>query len=226
MINYYIVGGYLRDEMLGVRSKDLDFAVEAPSYEAMREDILAKDMIIYQERPEYLAIRGRHPKFGGVDFTLCRKDGLYKDYRHPNTVEIGTIYDDLARRDFTVNAMARDESGLLIDPYGGVDDLHRNILRCVGSADARFGEDALRLLRAVRFHLVRGFALDPQIALSLMDTTILNGLKKIPVERAYEELKTCFEHDSYKTMQFLRSHWKLEQVIFKDLGLELSPRIP
>lgn len=224
-VKYYFVGGYVRDSFLGVKSKDVDFAVEANSYEEMRDDILEKGMIIFQERPEYLTIRGRHPLYGGVDFTLCRKEGFYSDSRHPDDVEIGTIYDDLARRDFTVNAIAKTEDGEYIDPHHGRHDLETRTLHTVGRAYDRFLEDSLRLVRAIRFHIVRNFALGDEVSLALRDPLLINGLKKIPLERIYEELRKCFDYDTYKTLLFFHSHTLLEWTIFYDMGLNLSPRI-
>lgn len=225
MIKYYTVGGAVRDELLGIKSKDIDFAVEAESYEAMREDILGNGMTIFQERPEYLAIRARHPIHGGVDFTLCRKDGFYSDSRHPDTVQIGTIYDDLARRDFTVNAIAKTETGHLIDPHGGQKDLTNMVLRAVGTPLDRFTEDPLRLLRAVRFHIVRGFELDEEIKDILFGYAIVNKLHTVRKERIYEELIRCFEHDSWGTLKFFQEFWMVEQVIFRDIGIRVSPRL-
>lgn len=228
-IKYYKVGGAVRDEILGVRSKDIDFAVEADSYEEMRDDLLSKGSIIWQERPEFFAIRAKHPDFGPVDFTLCRKEGFYSDNRHPDSVEIGTIYDDLARRDFTVNAIALDftetSSTTLIDPHGGVIDISKNLLRCVGSPEERFTEDPLRILRAVRFHIVRGFDLDFDLEVSLSSFPLIDGLKKIPLERIYEELNKCFAHDTWNTLMFLDKHEYLKDVIFLEMGLKLAPRI-
>ena len=111
-MHIYQVGGSLRDECLGRPCKDFDFSVEAPSYEAMREHLVQDGYTIFLEKPEYLTIRARFPKGHPqervcADFVLCRKDGFYSDGRRPDTVEPGTIYDDLARRDFTMNAMAR-----------------------------------------------------------------------------------------------------------------------
>src|SRR4051812_40257540 len=185
--NYYMVGGYVRDEILGVKSKDIDFAVEASSYEEMRDDILDKGLIIFQERPQYFSIRASHPIHGGVDFTLCRKDGFYSDSRRPDSVETGSIYDDLARRDFTVNAIAMREDGTYIDPHNGIQDINSMLLRCVGNTDDRFSEDPLRLLRAVRFHIVRGFTLDDEIDYVLYHSNYIDILKKVTLERVYEE---------------------------------------
>ncbi len=226
MVTYYTVGGCIRDGLLGVKSKDIDFAIEAESYEAMRDDLISKGTIIWQERPEFFSIRGKHPEWGNADFTLCRKEGFYSDNRHPDSVEVGTIYDDLARRDFTVNAIARTEEGYFIDPHNGIGDLDNMLLRCVGNTEQRFYEDPLRILRAIRFHIVRGFTLSRDIRIAFLDDELLQKIKTVSLERIYEELKKCFDHDSWGTIQFLSTYSQLERAIFRDMGLALTPRIP
>lgn len=232
MVKYYKVGGCVRDEFLGVKSKDIDYAVEANSYEEMKVDLLLKGTIIWQERPEFFAIRGKHPEFGNVDFTLCRKEGFYSDGRHPDSVEIGTIYDDLARRDFTVNAMAvlvsddPHQKNELIDPHGGLGDLNDNILRCVGDPYDRFSEDSVRILRAMRFHIVRGFKVDHLIeSIGFSNLTVINGLRNTSVERIYDEVKKCYEYNTWETILFLRQYEFLEYTIFSTMGLGLTPRL-
>jgi tRNA nucleotidyltransferase (CCA-adding enzyme) len=226
MVTYYKVGGCVRDALLGINSKDIDYAVEAESYEAMKEDLLSKGTVIFQERPEFFAIRGRHPEWGPVDFTLCRKEGFYSDNRHPDSVEIGTIYDDLSRRDFTVNAIALPETGTFIDPFHGVDDLMENILRPVGEAEDRFREDPLRMLRAVRFSIVRGFWLSENIT-SIFENRwdIVKTLETVSIERVYEELKQCFEKSTVDTLRFFRDYPLLKRTVFYDIGLGLTPVI-
>src|SRR5688572_2507881 len=116
-VKVFEVGGAVRDKLLGLRPKDIDFAVEAPSFKAMHEFVSSTCSTIFLIKPEFLTIRAHHATMGAVDFVLCRKDGAYSDGRRPDTVEPGTIFDDLARRDFTINAMAFDEEGNLIDPH-------------------------------------------------------------------------------------------------------------
>src|SRR5689334_19330699 len=99
-VKLYKVGGYVRDQVLGLKSKDIDYAVEAESYDAMKNHLIEKGAKIYLEQPQYFTIRGKLND-EDADFVLCRKEGKYSDGRRPDTVEIGTIYDDLARRDFT-----------------------------------------------------------------------------------------------------------------------------
>lgn len=225
-MKYYLVGGYVRDELLGIKSKDIDFAVEAYSYEEMKEDILVKGYKIFQERPQYFSIRGWHPDYGGVDFTLCRKDGFYSDSRRPDTVEIGTIYDDLARRDFTINAIAKTEDGGYIDPYYGRVDLENKLLLTVGDPYDRFTEDPLRILRAVRFHITKGFKIAGSIDKFFYDPRLINKIETLPVERIYEELKKCFEHDTWETLEFFSNHKYLSDSIFYgNKGLALVPFI-
>ena len=103
MIQYYEVGGAVRDRIRGARSKDVDFAVEADSYQAMVDDIKNRGGFIFLESPQHLTVRARMPLIGPADFVLCRSDGRYIDGRHPETVTPGDIYDDLARRGRLVN---------------------------------------------------------------------------------------------------------------------------
>lgn len=225
MVKYYTVGGFVRDELLGVKSKDIDFAVEASSYEEMKEDILNRGMIIFQERPEYFAIRARHPILGGADFVLCRKDGFYSDSRRPDSVEPGNIFDDLARRDFTVNAIAKDENGLYIDPHNGRYDLESRILRCVGDPYDRITEDPLRILRAIRFYIVKGFSFERNLDIYLRQGAVTGLLNTVPVERKYEELKKCFEFNSWETLRFFDSYTWLRYHCFSTNELSLIPTV-
>ena len=98
-----------------------------------------------------------------AEVTTYRLDGAYHDGRHPDGVRfVRSLADDLARRDFTINAMAMDESGAVTDLFGGREDLSRRVIRCVGEPETRFREDALRMLRAYRFAAQLGFSLDAQ----------------------------------------------------------------
>ncbi len=123
-----------------------------------------------------------------VEITTYRTDGSYSDSRHPDRVSfVRSIEEDLARRDFTVNAMACDVRGKLVDPYGGRDDLAAGIIRAVGNPDKRFREDALRIMRGLRFAAVLGFGIEEKTAEAMMDCRRL--LKDISAERVFVELK-------------------------------------
>lgn len=222
-VKYYLVGGSVRDELLGMKSKDLDYSCEAPSYAAMLDDIRRRGGEIFVENPEFLTVRAKVPQLGACDFVMCRKDGAYIDGRRPEEVIPGTLYDDLARRDFTVNAIAKDEDGNYIDPFGGQKDLKHRLLRCVGNPEDRFAEDYLRLLRAIRFSITKGLTLDGSVCVCLNNKRICGGLRSISVERIREELDKCFRHDTIKTLQVL-DHFNLEEVVF-DRGLRLFPTL-
>lgn len=226
MIKYYKVGGCVRDEMLGVRSKDIDYAVEAESFEAMRDDLVIRGAQIFLEKPEYLTIRamlGRE----AADFVLCRKDGAYSDARRPDTVQPGTIYDDLARRDFTVNAMAEESGGRILDPHGGQTDLRNRTLRCVGSAEIRMSEDALRLLRAIRFIITKELVADIELHNVLIDSTICVKVGAVSTDRIRDELNKCFAADTFRTIRLLDKYHILRDGIFAlhpGLSLEATSR--
>lgn len=221
MVSLYKVGGCVRDEIMGLKPKDIDYAVEASSYEEMRDYIATKGHI-YVEHPEFFTIRA---KVNGddADFVLCRKEGKYSDGRRPDTVEIGDIYDDLSRRDFTMNAIAKREDGLIIDPHMGRQDIQSRTIRCVGSAEARFDEDALRILRAMRFAVTKNFDIDGQIYKSMKDDKILAKLIWVSEERIRDELNKCFSYDTRFTLAWLENFPLMKNVIFsRNLRLEAT----
>ena len=133
----------------------------------------------------------RESPYDLIECTTCRTEGGYSDGRHPDAVSFtGRIEDDLSRRDFTVNAMAFVEDGqtlAVLDLFGGQDDLHNRIIRCVGDPDTRFTEDALRLLRAVRFAVKLGFAIEPHTKAAMVRRA--EGLARISRERISDEFQ-------------------------------------
>jgi len=130
-----------------------------------------------------------------IEITTYRKDGDYSDHRRPDKVHFTkSLEEDLYRRDFTINAMAIDIEGNLIDFYGGVDDLKDKILRCVGIPYQRFNEDALRILRAMRFASRLGFTIEEQTSDAIHRYAYL--LQEIAVERIREELKGILTGDN------------------------------
>ncbi len=221
-IRLFKVGGHVRDELLGLKSNDIDFAVEASSFNEMHDFVKSTCSKIFLVTPEFLTIRALHRELGAVDFVMCRKDGPSSDGRHPDTIEPGTIFDDLARRDFTINAMAFDENNNLLDPHGGEADLNERKLRCVGITKDRFNEDALRILRAIRFSITKDLLLDSQIFQVFLDHKIwIPRLQAISIDRQREELHKCFAHSTVATMQFLRNipgHWT--HALFENIWLK------
>jgi tRNA nucleotidyltransferase (CCA-adding enzyme) len=144
----YAVGGCLRDALLGREPSDWDLTTNAVPERIV--DLFPRSL--YENRFGTVVVRHAGSQY---EITAFRRDTTYSDFRHPDSVEFGdSIEDDLARRDFTVNAMAwgarPGEAPAFVDPHGGREDLARRLLRAVGDPDRRFGEDALRMVRAVR----------------------------------------------------------------------------
>lgn len=234
-VNFYQVGGCVRDALLGVQSKDIDFSVEAPSYDAMKRAVVIRcggnpdnaesiKSIIKVEKPEFVTIRAIDPKLGGVDFVLCRKDGEYSDGRRPDNVEMGTLLDDLSRRDFTVNAIARRDDGTLFDPFHGQSDLQTRVLRCVGDTKKRMTEDALRMLRAIRFSITKNLAMSDELHAFLRWPDNAKLLKSVSIERVREELLKCFEFNTLQTLLTLDDYFFIRDAIFSR-NLKLTPTI-
>lgn len=222
-VKLYRVGGFVRDELLGVRSKDLDFAVEAPSYEAMVEWVRNHGEI-YLESPQFWTVRAHVKGKLPADFVLCRKDGQYSDGRRPDSVSVGTLHDDLSRRDFTMNAIAVDEiTGEYIDPFNGRNDLENRLIRCVGNARDRFFEDSLRLLRAIRFKITKGFSLHEDIVHCLSNKELAERLSAVSDERKREELHKCLANDTPATLALLAEFSLVSNAVFGSKKLWLMP---
>ena len=178
----YLVGGCVRDLLRGAAPDDYDMTSGALPEEVM--ELFGADA-----HPTGLAHGTVTLVRGGVavEHTTERRDGAYHDSRHPESVTFtDRIEDDLARRDFTVNAIALSPTGELVDPFGGQADLRVGVLRCVGEPERRFAEDALRILRLLRFASVLGFSVERETAIAARARK--DGLRAIAHERVYAEL--------------------------------------
>ncbi len=179
----YVVGGCVRDSIMGREPNDWDVTTSATPDRIKELFSSFRTVDTGIQHGTVLIVSGKTP----VETTTFRVDGEYKDNRHPESVSFTSdIKDDLARRDFTINAMAYNETDGLIDPFGGADDIKNKIIRCVGDADTRFGEDALRIMRAVRFSSVLGFSIEENTSQSILKNE--NLLSGIAAERISNEL--------------------------------------
>ena len=184
----YIVGGCVRDCMLGNTPKDWDVTTSALP-EQTEAAALAAGLKTFRTGIKHGTISVLSDGVT-VECTTYRVDGDYKDSRHPESVTFTpNLTEDLARRDFTINAMAATPSAdgwEIIDPFDGRADLDAGIIRCVGNPIKRFGEDALRILRGVRFATRLGFTIEEKTANAMYASA--GGLKNISRERVREEL--------------------------------------
>lgn len=179
----YVVGGCVRDSLLGLTPHDWDLCTSALPQQGM--ELFGAEKCI----PTGLQHGTVTVKQGGglYEITTFRTEGAYTDGRHPDEVHfVPDVREDLARRDFTINAMAYNAKEGLVDPFGGQADLQSGILRAVGVPHQRFTEDALRILRLYRFAARFGFAIDPPTAQAAQE--LCAHLDCVSVERIEEEL--------------------------------------
>jgi len=240
MFTFYEVGGAVRDKFLNIKSKDVDFsAVPSVNFSTINEAFYALESYledsgfqIFESRFEFLTIRARVPhnhilksRTDVADFVVARKDGPSSDGRHPDYVIPGNIYDDLSRRDFTVNAMAIDENGILIDPHNGFQDLKELRLKFVGDPKKRISEDGLRVIRAIRFQVTKNLLVDEATRNIINSDLAREMLAKISIERVYVELDKMFSFDSVLSLNLLsRDYQKLHSSIFRN-NLRLQPTL-
>ena len=179
----YVVGGCVRDSLLGLTPHDWDLCTSALPQQGM--ELFGEEKCI----PTGLQHGTVTVKQGGglYEITTFRTEGTYTDGRHPDEVHfVPDVQEDLARRDFTINAMAYNAKEGLVDPFGGQADLQSGILRAVGVPHQRFTEDALRILRLYRFAARFGFSIDPPTAQAAQE--LYAHLDCVSVERIEEEL--------------------------------------
>jgi tRNA nucleotidyltransferase/poly(A) polymerase len=252
------VGGCVRDEILGVPSKDIDFTVvmeesdlrntgtedELDMFKVMVRRLNDQGFKIFLETPEYLTVRAQFPdryfttpppgksvvpvlqreKGITADFVLARKESDYTDGRRPDTVVPGTLEDDLARRDFTMNAIAKASDGSYIDPFNGRDDIRDAVIRAVGDPMERLTEDALRALRALRFSVTKkikwpcywkSFEIEESLAEAMESEEVIDSiLDNISDERIQVELSKMFRYDTRGSLDALEQFPYLRDAVF------------
>ena len=179
----YVVGGCVRDALMGLEPKDFDICTDAlpEQMQAVFADCRVVETGLKHGTLTVLCDRVPY------EVTTFRVDGAYSDHRHPDgVIFVSDVTADLSRRDFTVNAMAWNPSTGLVDAFGGQEDLDRKLIRCVGDPTTRFNEDALRILRALRFASVYGFAIEERTAAAIH--ALKNTLSDVAAERIRVEL--------------------------------------
>ena len=177
-----LAGGCVRDALMGMEPRDYDIATSASPRDILRVFTGERVLTAGIKHGTVTLIRAGTQ----IEITAFRVDGAYRDHRRPDTVAYTrSLAEDVRRRDFTINALCYGESGL-IDLVGGATDLRAKIIRCVGNPFARFNEDALRILRALRFSAVLDFDIEPQTAAAALK--IRGLLRKIAAERVRDEL--------------------------------------
>ncbi len=180
----YAVGGCIRDAIMRKEPHDYDICTDAEPQEIKRifTDSITVDTGIKHGTVTVIS-EGR-----SIEITAFRSESSYSDGRHPDSVSFTkNLFDDLARRDFTVNALAYSDETGMIDVFGGAKDISDKMIRCIGEPKKRFGEDYLRILRAIRFSSVLGFEIEPNTSDAMLD--MRENLKRIAPERIAAELK-------------------------------------
>ena len=205
----WCVGGCVRDSLLGRPPGDWDVTTAALPEETMA--LFAARAVPTGLRHGTVTVK---TALGGVEVTTLRRDGAYRDHRRPEFVTFtGSLEEDLRRRDFTVNTFAADRTGRVLDPLNGRADLAAGVLRCVGDPDRRFTEDALRILRGLRFAAQLGFRIEPETAAAIRRNRELLG--DIAPERIWTELKKLLTGD--RAAEVLRTYPEVTGVFWPEL---------
>jgi poly(A) polymerase len=229
----YLVGGAVRDEILGLSNKDLDyvFVFEDLDENQTVEECFNEMYLNIQERgeiflstPSCYTIRYKDRKTKEVkDVVMARKEIGYIPGTRTPIVKPGTLYDDLERRDATLNALAKDEDGTIIDYFGGLEDLRNRILRTPLEPIKTFDDDALRIIRFIRFSITKGFSIPNDITNVIRNYDYESKMGVVSTERIREELFKCFKFDTLKTLRELNRFPDLRDYIFKNNLLWLKP---
>ena len=203
----FAVGGYVRDRLLGKECHDIDLTTSATPNEMRR--VFSSYQVIdtgIRHGTVTVLIEGTP-----IEITTFRTEGVYSDSRHPDEIKFTRrLEEDLSRRDFTVNAMAYSQETGLVDLYDGQEDLRNRVLRCVGKAQERFDEDALRVLRLLRFASVLGFSVEKETKQAAF--ACKERLSLLSKERIAFEIKgiLCGEH----VRDVLCEYWDILSVVF------------
>jgi tRNA nucleotidyltransferase/poly(A) polymerase len=182
---------------------------------------------IFLVTPDCFTIRAKFPKdhkYSGVaDFVMARKEVGYIPGTRTPIVKPGTLYDDLERRDATLNALAKDEDGTIIDYFNGLTHLKYGILRTPLDPIKTFDDDSLRVIRFIRFSITKGFTIPDDIQKVICEYDYVNKMGVVSTERIREELLKCFKYDTLKTLRVLNQYSGLRDYVFENNLLWLKP---
>jgi tRNA nucleotidyltransferase (CCA-adding enzyme) len=210
----YVVGGCVRDSLMGIEPHDCDITTSALPEQTERVFGGCKVIETGIKHGTVTVLCEGNP----VEITTFRTDGQYLDGRHPESVSFTrSLSEDLSRRDFTVNGIAFSPKSGYCDLFGGREDIRRGIIRCIGDPDKRFNEDALRIMRALRFAAVLGFEIEERTSEAVRENRHL--LEKVSAERIFEELKKllCGKNAERVLTEFPE--------VFAEIIPELAPEI-
>lgn len=240
MFGIYEVGGAVRDRLMGIRSKDFDYVVVVEEmigepaeigYGVMKSYLIDKGFTIFQENPNCLTIRCKFPighvNYGiTADFVLAREE-QYNEFSRIPSVRVGSLKQDLERRDFTVNAIACTTNGMIIDPFNGRAAIANKLLDTPVHPWITFTDDPLRALRAIRFSVTKGFEIASRVreAFEAPELVVMTN-RKVSVERIREELLKAFKFDTIRTFEALMDVPKpLRDCWINSGGLWLKPTL-
>jgi tRNA nucleotidyltransferase/poly(A) polymerase len=229
----YLVGGAVRDKILGCSNKDLDYVfvfedldknqTAEECFNDMYQNIQERGEI-FLSTPSCYTIRYKDKTTKEVkDVVMARKEIGYVEGTRTPIVVPGTLYDDLERRDFTLNALAKDDDGTIIDYFNGIQDLKDGMLKTPLPTKDTFNDDPLRILRAIRFSITKGFTIPARMALTMESYNYKDKMGVVSLERIREELFKCFKHNTIETLRVLNEFPTLRDYIFKNNLLWLKP---
>lgn len=207
----YVVGGCVRDNLRNVQPHDYDICTSATPDEIKK---ILCNYKIYDTGLKHgtITVAGKDDTY---EITTYRIDGEYSDNRHPDKIQYTfNLIDDLSRRDFTINAMAYNHIRGLQDPFNGKKDLKNKVIKCVGDPNIRFNEDALRILRAIRFSAKLNFLIDANTVKAMIKNKDL--LDNIAIERKTSEVLQILEYET--DLQLFKSHFIILQKVISDIN--------
>lgn len=192
----YVVGGCVRDSLLGRKPGDWDITTSAMPEQV--KSLFKRTIDTGIKHGTVTIMIGKT----GYEVTTYRIDGEYEDGRHPKSVEFSrSLIDDLKRRDFTINAMAYNKNTGIVDEFNGMYDLQNKVIKCVGTAKHRFSEDALRMMRAIRFSAQLGFLIEEHTFRAILELS--ETINKVSRERIHVELNKILLSDNPGHVQYL-----------------------
>ena len=217
MPQIYEVGGCVRDEIIGTHTNDIDFTFVLDNtdqtvdegWEQMLSHLKTEGFKIFLETKDCFTVRAKFPK-GHVneglvaDFVMARKEVGYIDGTRQPILELGTLEDDLTRRDFTLNALAKDLDGNIIDLFDGQTHLSQKVLITPLEPIKTFMDDPLRMIRALRFSITKGFDIHPTVWNAIFTPGLIDKLSEVvSQERIQGEVMKMMKHDTVKTLRLL-----------------------